>query len=339
MADKKFFKGKVATKITEDMVGKALLRVTGVSILPEFKRDADGKLERDENGKAIVDTEKEIVVFNDNKATFRTKINFTKSQLKVAFNETATEATDVYVNVEANKEVAEGLKRATDKDVLKTDTPLSLLLICEKDGNTYKAELLDFEFASYRKFSYHCDWARTVTETIVGRVVARLNYVTFVPEFKRDASGNLERDENGKAIVDATRPLINFEGDGVDAKAKFRLSPYLAKSVATQFFGDDTLEEGKLYMSVTAFGYTAMNMKRANDANPFDISTEFNFDLFTKKNDRYFNGQVLGFNKLPARNNESTESDESVGADIMNEATEVTEGDTLPEGEEMEFPF
>lgn len=341
MADKKFYHGKVATKITNEMVGKSLIRLSGISFMPEFRRDSEGKLERDEAGKAIVDTSKPIIKFGENEATFVSKVNLTKSQMKVVFKEEATEAMNIYLNVTVKDSVVlEGLKRAFDKDSLKTDTALSCLMLCEKDGTTYKAELLDWEFAPYRRSNYNGEWARPVTDTIVGRTISRVNYVGLVPEFKRDADGKFERDDAGKAIVDSTKPLINFEGAERDAKARFKISPYLSHSVASAFFDED-IQEGTIYISVTAFGYTAVNMQRANETNPFDRDSRFNFDLFTKKNGDFYNGQVLSFARIPAK----TEDTEGVGESIIDSAMNAPESAPTSEATptetdtEMEFPF
>lgn len=346
MSEKKFYNGKVATKITAEMVGKGLLRANGISIMPEFKRDSDGKLERDEIGKAIVDHSKPIVHFDGDKATFRTRLNLPKSQINAAFKEEVTETKDIYVFVTANGKVANRLQKAVDKEDIKSDVALSVLLLCEKDGNTYKAELLDWDFAPYRRSTYHGEWARIITETIVDRNIAYFKSVKLVPEFKRDSDGKLERDSEGKAIVDATKPLINFDGELQNAKAKFRINPNLHGEVASTLFGE-TMEEGVVYISMTAFGFMAENMRRANDATPFDLDTRFNFDAFTKKNDKYFNGQVLGFSKLPMKKDETEDenTETSIGKDIVENAMnqpvpeDVEVNAEVGEMDNIEFPF
>lgn len=340
MADK-FFNGRVAAKISNDMVGKSLVRVDGVSLVPEFQRDGDGKLLRDENGKAMVDTTKEILHFEDDKVTFRVCATLSRSQMKYLLDtDTEDSETRVYFNVTAKEDALRHMKALNDKTPVTSDMPFSMLMVISKDDKNYVADLLDFEKFGYRKSQYNVNFGRKITDTIVGRVIGRFTYMSLMPSFKFGSDGTMERDAEGKPVIDTTKPLMETEGTGKDARARFRTSAELSKQVASAMFGED-LEEGRYFISATAFGFMVDSFNRINDKNPFDNKTRMNFDMFVTKNDKYYNGQVLGFALCPRNDKDDEKTGEEIMEKAMNEPVEDTTGtgETTAGEEPIEFPF
>lgn len=313
---------KIMKKInSERMVGKSLVKLNGINLVPEFKKTSSGKYVPDKSKDFFT-----IVEQGEHKiGKIKLQAELTGTQKLNIFNETesADGKVTIYVSV-WDKYLLEGLKN------LNTDKPVNVLLTdCVKnEKGFYNANCQFIEQAS---FSVKKPWQHAWTHRITLKDKDK-TFITTTLKFQRPK----RKQSDGTYVEDNSMPYFEIKQfDDEREYANLTTVISLHKKTAEAIFGkDDERLKGATsgdyvtyFPNVTAMGKVLGQLKSLSEY----MDKVFVCDMVLTKTDKYYNGFLYSLSFANVKKKEEEEESENT-----NNNSSVPDFPELPENIEEE---
>lgn len=290
-------------QVTKYEKDKVLVKLNGVSVVPEFK---------ELNGRRVPDdSKKPFTVVEHGKygiGKFKVQAELTGTQKLTLFDqkEKPDGKITIYLSVFDKFQKEAGLKLENND---KVDILISDLAVSEK--GYYSAVCMYLQKTDrYVKMPYQYAWAKKISEKDIGRSIITANVKFQRPEVKN---------EDGSYSKSDSEPYFNVQtfSNGTEyANVKSLVS--LHYKTATKVFGEnDERVQNKTGQYVTYFpSLMATNrvLKQLKGLGEKYMDRSFIADMMLEKNDKYYNGQMFSLaftKKAKSEDEDQKESDEN----------------------------